>query len=151
MGVTALGAAFSAAATPHVDAPSSTALPSTERDNLSGHGADTPGPLELPTIVPTDAPVWEPAKGRVIVNGKPLPAPTVPAQASAPVAETIPPTAPSQQLDGTPAATEQTPPLVGVPDVPTPTASPAPTSQPPATRSRRHPATSTAATAEPTP
>ena len=60
-----------------------------------------------PTIVPSDAPVWDEGKGPVIVDGQPLPRPVVPAKTAAPQ----------------PAAAPQ---MAGVPAVPTPVAAAAP-------------------------
>jgi hypothetical protein len=107
------------------------ALPSAEPTDVVRRGGPLgPVPPVLPTIVPTDAQVWEPSLGPVIVDGRPLPSPTVSVVPAAPVPESVeqPPLAAGASSGPADDATD--PPLVGVPDVPAATEEPSPDPEP---------------------
>lgn len=134
VGAAGLTAALGVSVAPHAELSSVTALPSEVADYPTARGADiVPGPLELPTIVPSDAPVWDESKGRVIVDGQPLRTPTapvIPVQAAAPSSESIPEPEPVGEPPAdvpTSAAEDTSPPDPSTPtDVVPPVVDPAP-------------------------
>lgn len=117
-----------AAATPHP-----AAIPTERADDPGARAGRYQRPV-TPTIVASDAPVWDEGKGPVIVNGQPLRTTTAARPAPARVAPVVEPAPAEPPPPEPPTSAAEPPPVIGLPPVDETPPEPTPTEpeQPPA-------------------